>query len=333
MNIKNLIKMCAVCFVVASGCINLAAQEQKQEVASPTPYLFARSDAGVTELEQSWDGKILYAAWPYNPDNPSNSSFWNVSTRQKLPSALTVGFTFHNKTLSANGGFYCVLDIESNKRVRLQNEKELSIWPAHRFSSDGTRLTLAEGGFVSTWDTQSGKQLNRAHYDATPLSINDVGLTLSPDGSLLAAISKGMDETGNSEFQLRLIDAQTGVNLVDLPKLQYHHIGFSPDSRIFWALSSHDFYKNTLVRFWDARSGKLLWSTKENCRVHFSPDSQFYGAPRKEDFAIYEARTGRIVRRLSGPTSYNCTAWNFSFNGENIWSANRDGSIWQRHTK
>jgi WD40 repeat protein len=142
-----------------------------------------------------------------------------------------------------------------------------ALFPGH-FSRDGKTLTVGTSVGVLRWNLATRKQTHRAGREV-PLD-DAVGVTLSPDGELLAvgthfgalSLWKTTDDRGDAA---RLLPTSPDTDN------SIRTVAFSPDGRI---LASAD--RNGVIRFWDVRARKELAQRRGhtgsvNCLV-FSPD-------------------------------------------------------------
>src|SRR5688572_6662451 len=102
------------------------------------------------------------------------------------------------------------------------------------------------------------------------------GVAVSPDGSLVAAIS--------AEGGVRLHDARTGTLLRAIDEIGDRSVAFSPDGRY---LAAAGFHMDKLVKLREVQTGKLSRTfaghTKwETCAVAFSPDGKLLASAGRD---------------------------------------------------
>ncbi len=126
----------------------------------------------------------------------------------------------------------------------------------------------------------------------------------SPDGKILASSSE--DQT------IKLWNVETRREILTLPGIgRIMSIAFSPDGKL---LASSGDAGNLNV--WDVRSGKKVWSYSQSMSIPavvFSPNGK-YVAAWSQDLIIWDASTGKEIRRLDGMGKYS--AWMGLNNGQ-----------------
>ncbi len=144
----------------------------------------------------------------------------------------------------------------------------------------------------------SGKELRKltGHQDKVH------SLAFSSDGRLL--VSGGRDQ------KLRVWDVETGRQL---PQLAGHRswvecVAFSPDNRTV-ASGSHDH----TVRLWDSSSGKELHpfdAPQHPFRdTAYSPDGKLIATGGTSGLCVWDAETGKLLRKDDLPDLVNCVAF------------------------
>ena len=217
----------------------------------------------------------------------------DVNSKGKLALELKATLVGHDGqvsvlALSSNGEFLATVgdregvtrlwNTETGQLIAVLDGKE------PLFSPDGHLLLTARKKTVKVWNAATGKlklTLTGHERDITAASF-------SPDGSRLA--------TGGEDGTVILWDATTGLALTTLtawpmktipsyriisralnsPPIVY--VKFSPDGK-FIVTQAFDLVSiNTLVKLWEAATGKLLKEFKDLFReTDFSPDSKWLG--------------------------------------------------------
>ncbi|GAA1372266.1 WD40 repeat domain-containing serine/threonine protein kinase [Streptomyces beijiangensis] len=170
------------------------------------------------------------------------------------------------------------------------------------YSPDGT--TLYSGSFDRTlrrWDVRTGVPKGiLASYPGKFDSVNC--LAFSPDGSILAA------GVGNT---VRLVEPSTGRTTATLTGHtgSMGWIAFSPDGKTLASVAADT--KAGTVRYWDARTGRLIRTftaggTKNYSTVTFSPDGRtLTGAG--PGLRLWDVTTGRLTATLTDHHGYLTT--------------------------
>jgi RNA polymerase sigma factor (sigma-70 family) len=196
-------------------------------------------------------------------------------------------------------------------------------------SPDRKRLACLDGGTVSVWDTDSGKELKRL---SAPQGVYTVGyFFFSPDGRTLAL--------GHDVLHMTLWDWQTGQGrqltcptrrqLVQGPDSSWQAC-FSPDGKL---LAIGPCLLDPLC-VWDVSAGMLLYQIDARAGVSdFSPDGKLLavasldpgGAEDKTVLRLYDAATGKEVRQVPLPGK-GFTWWlTFSPDGKLIMPVDTEG--------
>jgi len=188
---------------------------------------------------------------------------------------------------------------------------------ADRFKSDNTQTG---NGKVQLWDARSGRLLHTIKHSAPDWQNDFYKLSFSRGGKLLAILSPGTHRSYNSQ--------KSQAWLFDFPVVELWNVDSGKFLRAFnygsFALSKLDFSPNgkmlvgsggyTASRVWDVRSGKLLHTLDgidgvSEMDIGFASDSKtLFGRietkmtepfPAYEAWAIWDARTGKILRALT----------------------------------
>jgi WD40 repeat protein/serine/threonine protein kinase len=192
-------------------------------------------------------------------------------------------------------------------------------------SGDG-RLALTRGARkLALWDTATGRPLHEFSTGVLPTAA-----AFSPDGRRLLI--------GMLDGKVELLDMppdldQLGIRGAALPAPSrfsasdqtIRAVAFSPDGRRYLS-GGHD--KTLAVRETDG--GRELWSSVHPTWIFdaaFSPDGQHVlSASWNQSFVLWDASTGKEVRRFDGHTS-QVTAVGFSADGKRILSGGMDNMV------
>jgi WD40 repeat protein/tetratricopeptide (TPR) repeat protein len=220
------------------------------------------------------------------------------------------------------------------------------------FSSDGKQLVSTSADMTArVWDLEhTGAAIRVLERCGTHCYV----ARFSPDGQLIAAADQG-----NS---VRLWDAATGKLVRELPagdKGGVYSVAFSPTDHRVLAAGYGEPADVSHVSLWDIDAGTQLarlpgatdvpeYSPYGKSRVvgalAFSPDGKylvagfgsknwFQGRGAPNPLKVWEVATRRLIRRLSGHTSF-CVSLDFSQDGARLASGSRDGTaiIWSTET-
>ncbi|MHB1424185.1 MAG: sigma-70 family RNA polymerase sigma factor [Gemmataceae bacterium] len=211
-------------------------------------------------------------------------------------------------------------DVRTDKPGRLLG-KQKGMSGGIAFSPDGRLVACGgEDHLIHVWDASNGKETRQIKDVPT----GGMSLCFSPDSKALACGIAGKDR---AKPALHLWDVASGKERTRFDvRIQGSPYGtrlaFSPDGRVL-AFASGD-QNPLLVRLWDTASGKELCryagpgDAGPNDRVlalTFSPDGKlvassavfhplFHHGQRASSVHVWEAATGRLLRRFEGHPSF-----------------------------
>jgi RNA polymerase sigma factor (sigma-70 family) len=258
---------------------------------------------------------------------------WRVATGDELP-WLNVPWGFYVRGMHTLPDGRTLLATEGGGRVVRWDLKKKDLHmgdapgcrPPIRFglTADGTGLVVGDWpGRLDLWDVASGRlvrTLRPGHDMGSALT----ALAVSPDGPFLAAGERAgrllrlADGTEERVFPLGREDGVVSIQW----------LCFTPDGR---SLCAGDY--GSAVRVWDVATGRQTWSADSAAAAAFSPDGKLLAAARYNEVTVYEAATGKVVRRqLVGPAGkggyFNAVhALAFSPDGLGLACALHDGQI------
>ncbi|MBV8837085.1 MAG: hypothetical protein JO000_11135, partial [Alphaproteobacteria bacterium] len=195
-----------------------------------------------------------------------------------------------------------IFDVASAKMVRsieLPPEKSAEAGRSESLSFSPDEKYLAGQG--SIWSVATGELWTG------PLGGEKVGHQFSPDGKLLAAISKGAPAADPFENAAVVSDARTG----SIRFLLRGHaeavsaVAISPDGKMIVTGS-----RDESIRFWDAASGrqtgiidlkdpkKELAFPRPIYRLKFSPDARLLVVAREDELKILDATTRAEIKSI-----------------------------------
>ena len=159
------------------------------------------------------------------------------------------------------------------------------------FSPDGTELASATNLQVGIWDAKTGVKKHTLKGQTGGVTC----MAFSPDGSLLAAACGGK--------AVELWDVKAGYEPVGIHVYgcRAKSLAFSPAGNLLASADTDD-----RLRLWEIDTWKLRWTGSEYLNlvrsVTFTADGRRVIAGSVGNITLWDATTGRLYRRLRGPT-------------------------------
>lgn len=254
------------------------------------------SDGGIAFTP---DGKQLITSLQVDA-NSYQAGLWDLATRR--PKELRGFVTGDGLCVSRDGRYFSHgSQIWDTKADRWTHSFPLAASAdSAAFSREGKRLAVGANG-VRLFDVETGKEL----LDDTGHAGQVVGISVTPDGKLAA--TAGRDGTA------RVWDVATGKLLhtfrANLGAV--NAVSLSPDGKRL-AVGDRD-----EVRVFDLAAGKKVWEAEGHSQltqVAFSPDGGTVAVGGGSlTVHLYDAGTGKPIRKLVGYTGGMNAAWHFAW--------------------
>jgi WD40 repeat protein len=181
---------------------------------------------------------------------------------------------------------------------------------------------------ASTVGIYSTSTLERLHVFPVESGGEVIGLAWSSGGELAVTGDSGHVQLWDVEGRPRLVRALQGLRSINKQPEAVTTTAFSPDGHLVAAgdvnhTPGYTPYRFGSVAVWD-KSGRRLWTTTDRgwiSTVVFSPDGRSIAAVREDGTVLlYEARTGRLERRLhtEGATGLTFETAVFALDGRTL---------------
>jgi RNA polymerase sigma factor (sigma-70 family) len=209
----------------------------------------------------------------------------------------------------------------------------------------GVKPRVFSQSSVSLWDALTGKSIRVIVVPAPVLA-----LAFSPDGKMLAAAGGSMPFRGlgvtdreANDFGIQLYDSATGKLIHQLAghNRAVYSLAFSPDGKTLASAAG-----DSTIRLWDPATGKEIPRGGHGNEitveaVAFSADGKTVASGQGKTIALWEAATGKLIRRIAGPpplaksnlpvaASQREKVWSLAFSpdGKTLASGSGDTSIY-----
>ena len=316
--------------------MNLAQQSLRQNNLGRARLLLDRHRPNPGEEDlRGWEWRYLW--------QQSRSSALAILTNWSNSRSLDVSFSPDGSRLAASwmGGRVELWDVPGRRLIQTLVESSKIGWQGHAAFSPVRNVLAAssESEVVNLHDLDSGRvsllwQPPDARWGVRELSF-------SPDGSKLIVCAMDLAKGGHATWILNLATTQVEAHYQTgaAPGQFFGAARLSPDNRRLYLPvnenSSHS------IRCIDLDTGEQRWLTEPQkdtglTALAISPDGRQlasgsgYGA---EEISIWDAETGRLIRRFSGHTAW-VSKLVFTKDGSRLISAASDQTIrfWDTRT-
>ncbi|MFF0410506.1 protein kinase [Kitasatospora sp. NPDC004745] len=275
------------------------------------------------------------AATPTSPGTPSEPAFrvspkWR--TRQTAldyspdGTLLAVGDHGSGLTLWNSPGLDVAADLGTSAVPGIDGNLTFAV----KFSPDGSLLASVDDfATITLWDTASRKKAATLQGDRNQKKAGYANLAYSPDGRTLAY-------SANRVITVWDVGSRTLVttitNPIEHPAFEADGevlcMAFARDGRTVVATTGQD--RQSLLRFWDARQGRLL-ATVENAgdgaiALAVSPDGKVLATASRGEVKVWDITTRAVVETLPFPSN-PVSALAFSPDGGLLAGAEQDGRV------
>ncbi len=252
-----------------------------------------------------------------NVTSDKKIEIWDLKANKAL-ATLDVGASLSNDEGIGNALNSVVFSPDS--KIIATSTGHLTIPDRHpeRFHANNPQTG---NGKVQLWDARSGRLLRTIKHSAPDWQNDFYDLSFSRGGKLLAVLSPGTHRSYKSPSWLftvsvvELWDVKSGkfLRAFNYGSFYLSKLDFSPNGKMLVGSGGY-----TSSRVWDVRSGKLLRTlqtlenghdTTSGMNIRFASDSKTlygltqtrikYSSPAYEAWAIWDARTGKIIRELT----------------------------------
>jgi WD40 repeat protein len=165
------------------------------------------------------------------------------------------------------------------------------------FSGDGRTLVGRSSSGVVVWDVPSGKKLRTI--------ANALGMTLNPDGTLLACHPWDARNRKKQRPAVVCYDPRSGevVKQFGQTRQRITQIAFSPDGKRVAAL---EYGQPRRALIWDVESGEkvgeLAWKNSTAVRLYFADSQRLVTVGSDPALSVHDVATGKTIHSIRRPT-------------------------------
>jgi WD40 repeat protein len=227
---------------------------------------------------------------------PAGLCLWDASSGKLLHRLLSRSVVYHTafsgdgKLLAAGINPVRVWDVATGKELRRIALPEGVHLPL-AFAPDGKSLAVGgPDGLIRLWDATTGRETGQLQGHKRDV----LCLAFSPHGRALASAS--------ADGTLRIWDWGAGRQTRLLARYQnmVRCLAFSPDGKLLASGGG-----NLPLRLWEVATGKevrVLGKNRWGTEVAFSPDGKLLAAAGDVDVRLWEAASGKLLRRWQAHT-------------------------------